>query len=235
MTGALRINQIETEKLIAYYCQVELARRKKEGLYKGSFAPVTHYFGYQGRCSYPTAFDCSLGSTYGFTAAVLAEAGFTSTCVTARYIKENPSNWRVGGVPLLSMLKSEPKEGYVSTELVVNSEEVNLLGEPYQRMKAIQRKWRTVDYYSNPGPIQFFDESRHLRSITAGLYFRNFTQLNRNIQALCNSLQQECLFIEDQHLLYAALASLKSAQSVIHSLTTVDVVGAGVSEEPDSF
>jgi hypothetical protein len=44
--GTTKISQIETEKLIAYYVEQELARRKKQNRYKGSFAPVTHYFGY---------------------------------------------------------------------------------------------------------------------------------------------------------------------------------------------
>jgi len=39
----------------------------------------------------------------------------------------------------------------------VPSEEVDLNGEAYQRMKALERSWRYKDHYSNPGPIQFFD------------------------------------------------------------------------------
>jgi 6-phosphofructokinase len=74
---------IETEKLLAYLVEEELAKRKKNNNYKGTFAPVTHYFGYQGRCSHPSDFDCSLGSSYGFTAAVLIENGVTGSCVTA--------------------------------------------------------------------------------------------------------------------------------------------------------
>ena len=61
--GATRFSQIETEKLLAYFVDHELQRRKKENTYKGGFAPVTHYFGYQGRCSHPSLLDCSLGST----------------------------------------------------------------------------------------------------------------------------------------------------------------------------
>jgi hypothetical protein len=34
------------------------------------------------------------------------------------------------------------------------------MGEAYQRMKAIERAWRFVDHYSNPGPIQFFDQGK---------------------------------------------------------------------------
>jgi 6-phosphofructokinase 1 len=69
--------------LIAHFVDIELKKRKKKGTYKGTLATVTHYFGYQGRCSHPSLFDCSLGSTYGFTAAVLIENGLTGLCVTA--------------------------------------------------------------------------------------------------------------------------------------------------------
>jgi len=81
--GSVKLAQIETEKLLAFLVDEELKRRKNAGKYVGAFAPVTHYFGYQGRCSHPTIFDCSLGSTYGFTAGLLIENGVTGMCVTA--------------------------------------------------------------------------------------------------------------------------------------------------------
>ena len=129
--GTTKISQIETEKLMSYFVEQELAKRKSKGNYSGAFAPVTHYFGYQGRCSLPSHFDCSLASTYGFTAGVLIENGLTSMCVTAQLINEPASRWRVGGVPLLAMVRSQPKSGYQRTDLVVPSEEVDLNGEPY--------------------------------------------------------------------------------------------------------
>jgi len=33
-------------------------------------------------------------------------------------------------------------------------------------MKAIERSWRWIDHYSNPGPIQFFDEGKHSLDFT---------------------------------------------------------------------
>lgn len=44
--GSIKMSQIETEKLVAYLVEEELRARKKNGTYKGSFAPVTHFFGY---------------------------------------------------------------------------------------------------------------------------------------------------------------------------------------------
>ena len=71
--GCIKLAAIETEKLISYFVERELKERKAKGTYTGSFAPVSHYFGYQGRSGHPSMFDCSLGSTAGFASAVLVE------------------------------------------------------------------------------------------------------------------------------------------------------------------
>ena len=75
--GSIKLAAIETEKLISYFVEKELAQRKAAGNYCGTFAPVSHFFGYQGRSGHPSMFDCSLGSTSGFAAAVLIEQGLT--------------------------------------------------------------------------------------------------------------------------------------------------------------
>lgn len=80
----MKLSQVETEKLLAYLVEKELKQRKAQGKYKMSFAPVTHYFGYQGRCATPSLFDCSLGSTSGFAAGALLEAGLTGVAVSVR-------------------------------------------------------------------------------------------------------------------------------------------------------
>ena len=84
--GTLKFAQIDTEKLLAYLCDQELKRRKAAGTYKGTFAPVTHYFGYQGRSGHPSLFDCSLGSTCGFAAGAMVEAGLTGLAVAVRQV-----------------------------------------------------------------------------------------------------------------------------------------------------
>jgi hypothetical protein len=52
----------------------------------------------------PSLLDCSLGTTYGFTAAVLIENELTGMCAVVKSITGPPSTWRIGGVPLLAML-----------------------------------------------------------------------------------------------------------------------------------
>lgn len=224
--GSVKLAQIETEKFIAYLVDEQLKKRKKAGKYKGAFAPVTHYFGYQGRCSHPTAFDCSLGSSYGFTAGVLIENGLTGYCVTAHQITAPAKKWRVGGVPLLSLLRSQPKSGFKRSDLVVPSDEVDLSGEAYQRMKAVERQWRFIDHYSNPGPIQFYDFGSDEVAMNLKSMFAYRTKISEKINAICHSIQNDSLFAEHQHLLIAALSSLESAKSVINSMTQSMSLGA---------
>jgi len=77
--------------------------------------------------------------------------------VSVKDVTNKPSAWRVGGVPILSMMDSHPKSGYKRTDLVVPSQEVNMNDTPYQKFKAAELRWRYIDHYSNPGPIQYKD------------------------------------------------------------------------------
>lgn len=56
---AIQVARIETEKLLLQLLEIELRRRKQEGKFSGAFAGLTHYFGYEGRCSMPTNFDAT--------------------------------------------------------------------------------------------------------------------------------------------------------------------------------
>ena len=49
--GNVQVSRIETEKLIQKLVETELEARKAAGLFKGKFACLTHFLGYEGRCS----------------------------------------------------------------------------------------------------------------------------------------------------------------------------------------
>jgi 6-phosphofructokinase len=91
--GSIQLSQIETERFLSYLVADELAQRKKKAAYKGAFAPVTHFFGYQGRCSFPSNFDATLASTYGYVAGILAENKVTGVGVTARGVVNDVNDW----------------------------------------------------------------------------------------------------------------------------------------------
>ena len=109
----------------------ELNRRKRQGTYNGKFGPVTHFFGYQGRSGHPSHFDCSLGSTMGYTAATLVQHGLTGLVVTVNNVTAPASEWRCGGVPIIGLMDEIPREGFKKTDLVVPSENVELKAKTY--------------------------------------------------------------------------------------------------------
>ena len=92
---------------------------------------MTHFFGYQGRAAHPSLFDCELGSTLGFSAAVLLEQGLNCSAVAIKELNKDVSEWRCGGVPILALLRSQPKSGFKRHELAMPSDEVPLDSEAY--------------------------------------------------------------------------------------------------------
>ena len=55
--------------------------------------------------------------------------------------------------------------------------------------------------------------------MTINMMYEKGDDLTEEIRGLCHSIQNDCIFTEDQHLLHAALASLLSAKQVINSIS----------------
>lgn len=191
MSGSIKLSQIETEKLVAYLVDEELKIRKRAGKYSGSFAPVTHFFGYQGRSGHPSRFDCSLASTMGYTAAALIQHKLTGLAVSVTNVTQAPNKWRCGAVPILSMLDALPKEGFEVSALVVKSDNVEISGKPFQEMKSQSKAWRIADRYTNPGPIQFYLDEQNENNkipITLSHRYNESDEMTEQIRGLCQSL-----------------------------------------------
>lgn len=215
--GDINLSRLETEKLLAYFVAEELKIRKAARAYNGTFTPVTHFFGYQGRAAHPSAFDCSLGSTLGFAAAVQLDAGVNASVVAVKDVTRPPSQWRVGAVPILALLQSQPKAGYRRRQLVVPSQEVQLSDRPYQAFKAHERDWKFDDRYCNPGPIQYADFGFDSVSETVQQLYQNEAEVSEQIKGLCNAIHNQTMFNDHEHLLVAALSALKAAKGVLDS------------------
>lgn len=214
--GSFNLSQIQIEKLISYLVDKELKKRRKEGKGKVPFSPVTHFFGYQGRGSTPSLFDSSLASTYGFTAGVLIQNHLTGMCVTARGLASDPVDWKIGGVPIMAMMRKKNKSSvYGKDQVMVPSEEVNLEGGVYQKTKVASKSWEVNDRYMNPGPMQLFGENSHRVNDT--VFHSNFKYSSQVsiIKDLCNLIQRKCTFADDTGVLTAAIASLKGIQETI--------------------
>eukprot|EP00966_Prymnesium_polylepis_P110528 2557005-Prymnesium_polylepis.1 len=59
----------------------------------------------------PSNFDCDLAYTLGCTAAALIASGNTAYMATAHCLTSSPSEWRVCGAPLYSLLSAESRSG----------------------------------------------------------------------------------------------------------------------------
>jgi hypothetical protein len=108
---------------------------------------------------------------------------------------------------------------------VVPSSDVDIKGEAFQKVKVQQDEWRTVDHYTNPGPIQFFDEGQFDTNKTLESSISNYNDLLKKVRALCASVQRDCTFIDYEHLLVAAVSSLESARNVISSVQNAKYIG----------
>jgi hypothetical protein len=116
------------------------------------------------------------------------------------------------------MLRSQPKSGFKKAQLVVPSEEVDLNGEIYQTLKTVERSWRHVDHYSNPGPIQYYDFGNNDMNETLKTIYKDRTSITQDITGLCRAISNDVMFAEHSHLLLACLSSLESAKKVLNSL-----------------
>ena len=198
MSKKFDIYAIQTEKLLSYLVDEELKKRKKEGKGKVPFSPVTHFFGYQGRGSTPSLFDASLASTYGFTAGVLVQNGLTGLCVTARGLASDPTDWKIGGVPLVAMMKKKNKSSvYGKDQVMIRSEEVDLEGGAYQKIKVSSKRWEINDRYMNPGPMQLFGENSHRVNDTVFHGNLKYSSQVTMIKDLCNLIQRRLTFADD--------------------------------------
>lgn len=209
LQGNIELAHIHTEKLISDLISKELKKRQKKGLGKVPFSPVTHFFGYQGRGSTPTLFDCSLASTYGYTAGVLIQNRLTGVCVTARGLASHPTEWKVGGVPFIAIMKSKLKSSvYGKNQAMIPSEEIDLNGGVYQKVKVASKHWEMYDRFLNPGPIQLFGEGKDSINSTVYLENKKYSEQVSYIKDLCNLIQRKCTFATDTGLLKVAIASM---------------------------
>jgi diphosphate-dependent phosphofructokinase len=152
--GNIQLSLIETERLLIEKVSEELKSRKKRGTFKGKFAPQSHFFGYEGRSGFPSNFDANYCYALGMASALLIDEGLTGYMGFVLNLKETPSQWHVGGVPLTSLLHLEKRGGVLQP--VIRKALVDLKGKPFQLFCKEREKWAREDAFLFPGPMQFF-------------------------------------------------------------------------------
>jgi pyrophosphate--fructose-6-phosphate 1-phosphotransferase len=167
--GNVMVSQIETEKLLVEMVEKRLRQLKKEGVYKGKFGAITHFFGYEGRCGFPTSFDSNYCYALGYNAVLLVVNGFTGYMSSVRNLTKKPSQWLAGGVPLTMMMNIERRKGH--DKPVIQKALVELKGKPFKAWAAMRDKLAVEDSYMFPGPIQYFGPSELVDATTKTLQY----------------------------------------------------------------
>jgi len=152
--GNVQVSLIETEKLLAEMVAGRLAAWKKEGKYKGKFAPQTHFFGYEGRCAAPSNYDADYCYSLGYTASCLISAGKTGYMSSVRNTTAPADQWLAGGIPITMMMNLEKRHGAMKP--VIQKALVKLDGKPFKTFAAGRDDWAIQTHYIYPGPIQYF-------------------------------------------------------------------------------
>ena len=213
--GTIQLSLVETERLLAEEVAKELKGRKAAGTFKSSFSPITHFFGYQGRCSFPSMFDCSLGTTYGLAAAALISGGMTGYMTTARGLVGEVSHWKVGGIPLTSMMNVKAKSIYGRNKAIVPSFEVDLNAKAFQTLSVECKKWSVSDLQSNPGPTQYTGAAAYQINETLQNNHKMYLDLLEKISTLCEKIQKMCRFGVREDLLHTAVIGLSSVEGIL--------------------
>jgi 6-phosphofructokinase len=74
-----------------------------------SFAPVCHFFGYQGRCAIPSRLDQNLSYTYGRISKNLIENNLTGFCPSVRGLTRPAKDWFPLAIPFTHLLEIKEK------------------------------------------------------------------------------------------------------------------------------
>ena len=152
--GNVQVSLIETEKLLSEMVGKRLEQLAAEDKYKGKYATMHHFFGYEGRCADPSNFDANYCYALGYTAAGLIAAGKTGYMSSLRNLTFAPVNWVAGGIPITMMMNMERRHGEMKP--VIRKALVELDGAPFLKFAKERDEWKRHTCYVYPGPIQYF-------------------------------------------------------------------------------
>ena len=152
--GNVQVSLIETEKLLSEMVGKRLAQLAEQGVFKGKFSALHHFFGYEGRCADPSNFDADYCYALGFNAACLINAGVTGYMSSIRNLVKPSVQWLAGGIPITMMMNIEHRNG--ADKPVIQKALVRLDGAPFKYFAAHRDEWALNTCYVYPGPIQYF-------------------------------------------------------------------------------
>ena len=155
--GNVQVSLIESEKLFSALVADKLAARKAAGTYKGKFSALHHFFGYEGRCAFPSNFDADYCYSLGYNAAMLIQYGYTGYLSKVSNLSKPAEQWVAGGMPITKMMNMERRHG--EDKPVIRKALVELDGKPFKFFEANRDAWAVETAYLYPGAIQYYGPS----------------------------------------------------------------------------
>lgn len=155
--GNVQVSLIESEKLFSALVKNVLDERKKNGTYNGKFSALHHFFGYEGRCAFPSNFDADYCYSLGYNAFMLIQYGYNGYLSKISNLSKPAEQWVAGGMPITKMMNMERRHG--EDKPVIRKALVELDGKPFKYFEANRDKWAVETAYLYPGAIQYYGPS----------------------------------------------------------------------------
>ena len=155
--GNVQVSLIESEKLFSALVRDKLDALKKEGKYRGKYSTQHHFFGYEGRCAFPSNFDADYCYSLGYNAFMLIQYGYNGYLSKVSNLSAPAEEWVAGGMPITKMMNIERRHG--QDKPVIRKALVELDGNPFKYFEAHREEWAEETCYTYPGAIQYYGPS----------------------------------------------------------------------------
>jgi len=132
------------------------------------FKTQLHFYGYDGRGSDPSRFDCNYTYNLGLTVFSLIANGATGQMAAIKNLEYDFSDWEPIGIPIAPLMRLEERKGKLT--LVLEKSIVDTDSIAFKVVEALREKWLGAepgdDDYRRPGPIRFTGTSEEDKPIT---------------------------------------------------------------------
>ena len=152
--GNVQVSLIESEKLFSALVADKLAQRKAAGTFSGKFSAQHHFFGYEGRCAFPSNFDADYCYSLGYNAFMLIQYGYTGYLSKVSNLSKPAEEWVAGGMPITKMMNMERRNG--KDKPVIRKALVELDGKPFTYFAEHRQQWAEETCFTYPGAIQYY-------------------------------------------------------------------------------
>ena len=152
--GNVQVSLSESEKLFSALVADKLAARKAAGTYNGKFSAQHHFFGYEGRCAFPSNFDADYCYSLGYNAFMLIQYGYTGYLSKVSNLSRPAEEWVAGGMPITKMMNMERRNG--QDKPVIRKALVELDGKPFTYFCEHRQQWAEETCFTYPGAIQYY-------------------------------------------------------------------------------